>query len=233
MIMKQQYVSTISSFPPFRRRTDPSAFAPKGASVRSLAERRSGGRPYGPIGPEGIGGNSRSFTPHLSPCGGHPPPQGGRKYRSFCPCQLEAFTLVELVIVIAIIGLIAAIATSSALRSRVQANEGAVKGALKTIESASVSFRGANGRYPNSLAELGSDYLGGGLETGRANGYNFTWTAGPNNQTFTVTASPQDAVFTGNNSFCTSAANVIYIYSQANISADGRDCPAGGTVFTG
>lgn len=146
----------------------------------------------------------------------------------------RAFTLVELMIVLVIIGLIAAISATSALRARVQGNEGAVRGALKSIQSAAISYRTANGVYAVSLAQMGSAYLGGGLETGSKNGYDFTWVQGNSGQSYTVTTAPNAPGFSGNNGFCTNANNVIYIYANpAGLSSDGSNCPSGGTVLTG
>ena len=145
----------------------------------------------------------------------------------------DAFTLVELVIVIAIIGIIAAIVTSSALSARVTANEGSAKGGLKTIQSACISYRGAEGSYAPDLATMGSSYLGGGLETGYSSGYNYELRNGNRGESFTCTAVPRSANFTGVRSYCTDAYNVIYIYNNPVISADGVNCPPGGTPMSG
>ena len=148
-------------------------------------------------------------------------------------CSYSGFTLIELIVVITIIGIVAAIAASSALATRVQANEGAVKGSLKTLQSACVSYRGAQGAYPADLATLGANYLGGGLETGVKSGYNFDLKSGNQGETFTTTAIPKSANFTGVKSYCTDVYNVIYVYNNPNITADGSACPPGGTPLTG
>ncbi|OGW86348.1 MAG: hypothetical protein A3A81_07695 [Omnitrophica bacterium RIFCSPLOWO2_01_FULL_45_10b] len=156
-----------------------------------------------------------------------------KKHQSKTKIGLSGFTLIELIIVIAIIGIVAAIAATSALATRVQANEGAVKGSLKTIQSASVSYRGAQGAYPANLTALGASYLGGGLETGIKSGYNFTLASGNQGETFTCTAAPRSANYTGVRSYCTDVYNVIYMYNTATISADGTACPPNGTPLTG
>jgi prepilin-type N-terminal cleavage/methylation domain-containing protein len=144
----------------------------------------------------------------------------------------KGFTLIELIIVIAIIAVIASIAASSALRARANANEKAVVGALKTVQSSSISYRTANGAYPASLAQLGAAYLSGGLESGSKHGYTFTMINGNSGETYTATAVPVDANFTGNNSFCTDVYNVIYVYAGGqSLTSDGIACPAGGTTF--
>ncbi len=132
--------------------------------------------------------------------------------------QRHGFTLVEIMIVVAIISLLAAIAIPNLLRARHNANEAAAIAALRTISTACESFRSAQTptAYPANLAALIATapvYIDAGLAGAVAaasarQGYFFTYTR-PNVNQFTCTASPAVSATTGTRVFFVDESGVI------------------------
>ena len=121
------------------------------------------------------------------------------------------FTLIELMIVVAIIAILASVAMPSLARSRMQANESAAVGNLRTIISAQMSYASANFAYAPDFAALTAAapaFLdGGNWGAVPKNGYNFTLAGA--GATFTSTAEPANYGTDGDRSFFTDHSGVI------------------------
>lgn len=100
------------------------------------------------------------------------------------------FSLLELLIVVAIILIIATISIPSLLRSRQAAHESAAVATLKTINTAQVTYSSRDGNF-GTIAGLISDRLIDESFTGAKSGYRYTVTAA--GADYTATAVPVSA----------------------------------------
>ena len=142
--------------------------------------------------------------------------------------KTEGFSLIELLIVVAIILIIAAIAVPNLLRSRISANEASAVATLRTIASANATYLSAyNIGYAGSLTNLGPSTLPSSVAAGLLDfslaqsapiksGYAFTYTpsnsspTGANpNQSYSVTGTPTAPGSSGTSTFCTDQTAVI------------------------
>lgn len=163
----------------------------------------------------------------------------------------HGFSLIELLIVVAIILIIAAIAIPNLLRSRQSANQAAAVANVRTITTAAVSYwvTYSNG-YPPSLASLGGTtnpatckqaiLIDEVIATApnQNNGYQYAYageqgnvanppagcTAGFNG--YVVSAVPLVVGTTGLISYCSTEPGIIHYDSAGGAIADGTACAA-------
>ena len=131
----------------------------------------------------------------------------------------RGFSLVELLIVIAIILIIAAIAVPKLNRSRMQAQEMAALRHIVAIHQAQTQYYSTYGRYAANLQELGpapnagapspaaADLLPNDLTSGEKQGYKFIVTQTPTG--YTVNANPTAFNSTGTRTFFSDQSLVI------------------------
>lgn len=101
------------------------------------------------------------------------------------------FSLLELLIVVAIILIIATIAIPSLLRSRQAAQESAAVATLRTINTAEITYLSSNQGSYGDIASLISSGLVDNRFTGSVSGYNFSVTASGSD--YTASAMPSSA----------------------------------------
>ncbi len=156
--------------------------------------------------------------------------------------RTKGFSLIELLIVVAIILVIAAIAIPSFLHSRMAANESAAAAAIRTLNTAQISFNSAYPTvgYASSLAVLGGSGAGctpptpttaclidDNLAGGQRSGYTFTLSnvTGTPNSTYNVIAAPNLVNYSGVRYFCSYADAVVRVSMAAITTCDGSIPP--------
>ncbi len=145
----------------------------------------------------------------------------------------KGFSLIELLIVVAIILIIAAIAIPNLLRSRMAANESSAVGSLRTINTGAVTYSATWGNgFPPSLLALGpgapatcnaADLIDANLGAApfQKSGYNFLFgplsvravtppgCGAPGGDGFVAQGDPVTVGTTGQRSFCVDHSGVI------------------------
>jgi type IV pilus assembly protein PilA len=140
----------------------------------------------------------------------------------------KGFSLIELLIVVAIILIIAAIAIPNLLRARIAANEASAVGSVRSIVTAEVAYSSTWGTgFAQNLGNLGgvgapcaataatACLIDNVLSTGAKSGYNFVAPGGAPDaaghiDTFVVTGNPQLPVgTTGQRAFCSDESGVV------------------------
>ena len=155
----------------------------------------------------------------------------------------RGFSLIELLIVVAIILIIAAIAIPNLLKSKMAANQASAVASLRTLNTSEITYSSTyNVGFTSTLAQLGPPASGnatsaaGGLvdsvlAAGTKSGYTFVYaasTADASGRTnnYTINASPVTVGQTGQNFYFTDASNVIR--QNTSVSASASDSPIGG-----
>lgn len=152
----------------------------------------------------------------------------------------RGFSLIELLIVVAIILIIAAIAIPNLLRSRIAANQASAVGSLRTLNTAEVTYASTyNSGYSLTLGYLGPPTAGqnpvataaglvdevlsgggGNATVSSKSGYSFTYSPGATDtsgriNTYNVIATPISVGTTGTNYYYTDQSGVIRQNSTA------------------
>ena len=135
----------------------------------------------------------------------------------------KGFSLIELLIVVAIILIIAAIAIPNLLRARIAANEASAVSSLRTMNTACITYNTSYNAYPTSLTNLApvatstttptstaADLLDATLTTApfQKSGYKFTFAG--TGQVYTINADPITTNQTGVRGFFTNQSGVIH-----------------------
>ncbi len=155
----------------------------------------------------------------------------------------KGFSLIELLIVVAIILIIAAIAIPNLLRSRIAANQASAVGSLRTLNTAEITYSSTyNAGFSYNLGYLQPDPTGNAptstaaglidsiLSGGTKSGYSFTYTPGASDSTnrintYTITAIPITSS-TGTNYYFTDQSGVIR--QNSTTTAQATDSPIAG-----
>ena len=156
----------------------------------------------------------------------------------------RGFTLMELMIVVALILIIAAIAVPSMKEAEMHANEVSAVASLRAINTAEISYQATYGGYADTLGNLGGEdpckrsaetacLLDQSLAGGTKSGYKFVAVganpSGGENTSFVVGAAPEMFDRTGRRMFCSTEKNVI----RADLNSGGSTNPPGAEQCAG
>src|SRR5437899_3406342 len=149
----------------------------------------------------------------------------------------KGFSLIELLIVVAVILVIVTIAIPNFMRSKVAANQASAVGSLRSLNTACVAYSISYGQFPAALTNLGpigssgnasstsADLIDSVLASGSKSGYTFVYTAGSSNQSYSITATPATSS-SGQNMYYTDQSSVIRVDTSV-ASASSASTPIG------
>jgi type IV pilus assembly protein PilE len=144
----------------------------------------------------------------------------------------RGFTLIELMIVIAVIALIAAFTIPKILGSKVAANEASAVAALRSVAVAEENYKNTNGggEYGTFAQLVAAQYIQGDLANTTLDGYTFAAIPGASTELtapfFDATATPQ-ATGSGRRIFYTNESGVIYYSTNGQAPQGGQPVNTG------
>jgi type IV pilus assembly protein PilA len=138
----------------------------------------------------------------------------------------QGFSLIELLIVVAVIGIIAAIAVPNLMRSRDAAQEASAISSLRTLATAEVTYAATqgNGQFGDLGALNGAGLIDEALAAGEKDGFDFALANA--NTSFTINADPNGPNAGMMRHFFVDETCVIRFAQGA--AADGNSTPLGG-----